>query len=93
MLLILQWSIILVWRPLPDMSAVYESSGESGKVKYHSLRTLMEGLAKNEKETISITLNLFCDVYMLATCKMRIGYEIPIPFVIVNDELCNHVPG
>ena len=75
------------------MSAVYESSGESGKVKYHSLQTLMEGLAKNKKETINITLNLFCDVYMSATCKKRKGYEISIPFVMVNDELCNHVPG
>ena len=33
----------------PDMRAVYESSGESGTAKYHSLQTLTEDLVKNKK--------------------------------------------
>ena len=77
----------------PDMSDVYESSGEPGTAKYHSLRTLMEGLAKGVKETINSTLNLFCNNYKSATSKRKSGYEDPIPIVTVNDELCNYIPG
>ena len=77
----------------PNMSDVYESSGESGTAKYHSLRTLMEGLTQGVKETINSTLNLFCNAYMSATSKKKSGYDASIPFVIVNNELCNIIPG
>ena len=76
-----------------DMSAVYDSAGESGKATYHCLRTIMEGLAKNKKESMNLTIVHFCGVYLSAVRKTKRGYGNPLSFVIVNDELYKHVPG
>ena len=76
-----------------DMRAIYEHSGESGSAKSHCLRTFMEGLVKNEKEAMNINLINFCGVYLSAVNKTKKGFGAPLPFVIVNDELCQYVPG
>ena len=70
-------------------------SPEDGQVrsKKHCVFTLLEGLAKKMKETISKKLTEYCNCYLSGVKKQKTGFGECIPLTILSDELCDGVPG
>lgn len=78
----------------PSVFDTFKSS-EEGQVrcKKHCAFTMLEGLAKKMKETLSKKLTQFCNCYLSGVKKSQSGFGECISFTILNDELCDGVPG
>ena len=76
----------------PKVCHIY-GTDDSGRAKYHSLRTIMDGLSKKIKEQMISISVLYCDAYLSSTSREKKGFSKGIEMLIKHDELCDGVIG